>query len=699
MRFTIKARLAAAFGAILLLSAISAYMGVSSLSSVNQQVDAIVSGPAARTAMTLKMANTLSMIARSEKNLILENDDQAMKGYVDRIKNERKKFDDQYNARYQAATEAGKKALDALHSVYAEYVKSQDELIQFALLNSFVKARDLSAGRSKELLEVANKLVIESKAIAADPQTVTMIGDISSRLLRGHRNEKELILEDDEAKMRAVEQRIENNALKPIADDLAKLRENGNQAIRDEAQKIGAAVDAWAQVHNQVRDLVHENGSNKATKISFGKNRELLKKIDSQLEELIAFDKDRMAERVAESAQTYEQSRTILLVMIAASLAIGIGAAIWISLMISRGLSRVTGLAQAVAGGDLSQTIDYTGREEIGDLIGHLNAMVQRLREVVADVSSAAENVSAGSEELSASAETLSQGVSEQAASSEEASSSMEEMAANIRTNADNASETEKISRQSSIDAAKSGEAVSKAVNAMRTIAEKISIVQEIARQTDLLALNAAIEAARAGEHGKGFAVVASEVRKLAERSQLAAAEIGTLSSQTLTISEEAGQMLTRLVPDIQRTASLVAEISSASREQNTGAEQINTAIQQLDQVTQQNASAAEEMSSTSEELSSQAQQLQETVSFFSLGNSRAGHNGHRPAPGHGGHEVAVAHPAPAARRPGVTTAPAKRPVAAKRPASTAAAKGYALKLDDHHHGHGDADDAGFEKY
>ena len=189
--------------------------------------------------------------------------------------------------------------------------------------------------------------------------------------------------------------------------------------------------------------------------------------------------------------------------------------------------------------------------------------------------------------------------------------------------------------------------------------------------------------------------MVASEVRKLAERSQLAAAEIGTLSSQTLTISEEAGQMLTRLVPDIQRTASLVAEISSASREQNTGAEQINVAIQQLDQVTQQNASAAEEMSSTSEELSSQAQQLQETVSFFSLGN---GHSGHRPAAVHGGHEPA-AHPVPAVRRPAAAPAAVRRPVAAKRPAATAAAKGYALKLDDHHQSHGDTDDAGFERY
>jgi methyl-accepting chemotaxis protein len=195
----------------------------------------------------------------------------------------------------------------------------------------------------------------------------------------------------------------------------------------------------------------------------------------------------------------------------------------------------------------------------------------------------------------------------------------MEEMAANIKQNAENASETEKIARQSAVDAEKSGEAVGKAVNAMQTIADKIMIVQEIARQTDLLALNAAVEAARAGEHGKGFAVVASEVRKLAERSQTAAQEISGLSSDTAKAAQAAGEMLGKLVPDIKRTAELVAEISAASREQNAGSGQINTAIQQLDKVTQQNASASEEMASTSEELAGQAEQLQSTIGYFRL--------------------------------------------------------------------------------
>ena len=198
----------------------------------------------------------------------------------------------------------------------------------------------------------------------------------------------------------------------------------------------------------------------------------------------------------------------------------------------------------------------------------------------------------------------------------------MEEMAANIKQNADNATQTEKIARQSAKDAQASGEAVGRPCSAMQTIAEKITIVQEIARQTDLLALNAAVEAARAGEHGRGFAVVASEVRKLAERSQTAATEIGAVSSETVKAAQQASDMLASLVPDIVKTAELVTEITAACREQDIGADQINQAIQQLDKVTQHNASASEQMSATSEELSAQAEQLRSCIGYFQVGAS-----------------------------------------------------------------------------
>jgi len=289
-------------------------------------------------------------------------------------------------------------------------------------------------------------------------------------------------------------------------------------------------------------------------------------------------------------------------------------------------IGSLTGLAKTaeqIANGDLTGSVKTLSDK---DTLGRsLTAMLEKLKTVVTDVQSAADNVASGSQQLSSGSEQMSQGTTEQAASAEEASSSIEEMNATIKQNADNAQQTEKIALKSSADALESGKAVSEAVAAMKDIAAKISIIEEIARQTNLLALNAAIEAARAGEHGKGFAVVAAEVRKLAERSQAAAGEISKLSGTSVEVAERAGNMLARLVPDIQKTAELVQEISAASKEQTTGADQINTSIQQLNQVVQQNAGATEEMASTAEELSSQAEQLLETVSFFKVdGAARA---------------------------------------------------------------------------
>ncbi|QCI99759.1 HAMP domain-containing methyl-accepting chemotaxis protein [Agrobacterium larrymoorei] len=349
-------------------------------------------------------------------------------------------------------------------------------------------------------------------------------------------------------------------------------------------------------------------------------------------------------------------------------------------------LRETSNVANKIANGDLTIVPQPLSDRDVLGLA--LKSMVERLRGVVSDAISAADNVSTGSQELSSSSEQLSQGATEQASSAEEASASMEQMAANIKQNADNAAQTEKIARQSSKDAESSGAAVGRAVAAMRTIAEKISIVQEIARQTDLLALNAAVEAARAGEHGKGFAVVASEVRKLAERSQAAAAEISSLSGETVQVATEAGEMLNRLVPDIRKTAELVAEISAACREQDIGASQINEAIQQLDKVTQQNSGASEEMSATSEELAAQAEELQASIAFFKVerGNSAQAPRGHAPA--------RTAAPAPRqAARPAAPARAAAQDHSIR--AQQARAKGFALDMS---MGGPDADDADFRE-
>jgi len=288
---------------------------------------------------------------------------------------------------------------------------------------------------------------------------------------------------------------------------------------------------------------------------------------------------------------------------------------------ISKPLKKAVGALNDVAAGNLTVLVQADTTDEVGQLLSAMSNMVLKLREIVQDVNIAADSVANGSLQLSSATQQMSQGATEQAASVEEISASMEQMASNISQNTDNAMQTEKIAIKSAADARKGGKAVAETVRAMKEIATKISIIEEIARQTNLLALNAAIEAARAGEHGKGFAVVASEVRKLAERSQTAAGEIGTLSYRSVQVAETAGEMLDKMVPDIQRTAELVQEINASSKEQNIGADQINKAIQQLDTTIQQNAGASEEMASTSAELSGQAKQLQASIAYFRIGD------------------------------------------------------------------------------
>ena len=341
--------------------------------------------------------------------------------------------------------------------------------------------------------------------------------------------------------------------------------------------------------------------------------------------------------------------------------------------------SEVTRAAEEIARGNPAVVVRERSAQD--KLMQALISMVAGLTRTVTEVRGIAGEVASASQAISTSSVQVSNGASAQAASAEEASSSMEEMVSNIKQNADNAQQTERIATKSAKDAQESGKCVLGAVSAMKDIASKISIIEEIARQTNLLALNAAIEAARAGEHGKGFAVVAAEVRKLAERSQKAAGEINQLSGTTVKASEKAGEMLDKLVPDIQKTAELVQEISAASREQDTGSEQINKALQQLEKVIQQNASAAEEMASTTEELTGQADQLITALGFFRTGDAGQAPAAHafasKPATSLGKLREAVAHTA---------ALPASKP---------AGKAGVALKMKET----GDHVDKEFERY
>ncbi|MBC17394.1 MAG: hypothetical protein CL942_10125 [Desulfovibrio sp.] len=317
-----------------------------------------------------------------------------------------------------------------------------------------------------------------------------------------------------------------------------------------------------------------------------------------------------------------EQSRIALYASIGIALVLALVIGVFLSKIITRPLNVAVQASRKLADGDLSSDIDSPGSDETGRMLDAMSEMILRLREVVFNINGVIDNVASGSEQLSGSAESLSQGATEQAASIEELSASIVQVTSSIARNADSSQETANIANGVAGKASESGLAVTEAVGAMKEIADRITIIEEIARQTNLLALNAAIEAARAGEHGKGFAVVAAEVRKLAERSGTAAAEISELSTSTVTVADRAVTMLDELVPEIEKTSELIDSINATCEEQDIAIKQIGSAVSQVETATQTTASASEEVASTSEELAAQAESLNQMMAFFNCGDS-----------------------------------------------------------------------------
>jgi len=352
----------------------------------------------------------------------------------------------------------------------------------------------------------------------------------------------------------------------------------------------------------------------------------------------------KMANDAGLSAEATRQQATLISITVSVITLIVIAL---IGGLITRNLLRQLGgepayaadVVSRIAAGDLTTTVD-TKPGDTSSMLAAIKTMVEKLGQIIGEVRSNADSLSSASEEISATAQSMSQGASEQAASVEETSASMEQMSASIAQNTENAKVTDGMAGKAAREANEGGQAVRDTVSAMKTIAEKISIVDDIAYQTNLLALNAAIEAARAGEHGKGFAVVAAEVRKLAERSQVAAQEISEVAKSSVSLAERAGTLLDQMVPSIAKTSDLVQEIAAASEEQTTGVSQINTAMSQLSEITQQSASSAEELAATAEEMSGQAEQLQQLMDFFKVNNG-----------GKGGRDVGAKGKASAARK------------------------------------------------
>ncbi|KMO27332.1 HAMP domain-containing methyl-accepting chemotaxis protein, partial [Methylobacterium aquaticum] len=592
MRFTIKAKLGIAFGLILMLFCGAGLLAVSNLSQSNDRMQAFAARPFSQVQRILRIEAMSFDAARMFARSMLEPTTAAREKLLAEFKATDANLRGILKDYTDLVPAEERSRVQPLRENWANLSEAVTKGLEFAIQNGNNTANAIA---TTELLAAYTTIMARIDDIKGrtdlSAEDRALVATIESKMfrLRGEIYREILITDDALLAKIAVEF---GETQKALWRDLAKLSEAGRAAgYADAAGAVSAAVKAWEPSAEKVFALGLANTDAKALRYYVGPFTDARKAVVEEVTKLRAYEESVAQGFVRDTQATYESTRTILIAVVTGAVVVGLAMAVWLALTIARGLSKAVTAAQSVAAGDLTQDVVPTGSDEVTDLLRAIQAMNLKLREVVSQVVSAASNVSAGSQELSASAEQLSQGSTEQAASTEEASASMEEMAANVKQNAENAGQTEAIARQSAKDAEASGIAVGRAVEAMQTIAQKITIVQEIARQTDLLALNAAVEAARAGEHGRGFAVVASEVRKLAERSQAAAAEIGTLSTDTVKAAQAAGDMLGRLVPDIKKTAALVEEISAACREQDVGSGQINQAIQQLDKVTQQNAS------------------------------------------------------------------------------------------------------------
>lgn len=599
-------KLALGFAIVLVLTAVVAIVGFRGLSSVESRVE---------------KADDVNRLVRfilegrvEEKNYMLRGDKEhlekhsnVLKSLLEQTESTKGKFDRQTNRDQMTEVVEAVRRYETAFEDYVTLAGQKDQAMNDMRESARKALLDTELLRATQKDEL-RKLMESGDARIRDMNNRLEKADDTNRMIKwfleARKNEKDYIL--------SGEQRYLDDNLAAIEGILA-LAKDVKQRFRDPANQIKVDTITSSLAEYQKRFADYLNLTDKQRQA-----------------EQVMVDAARNAQKVCAQARA-DQKALMITEMDAATftmfagagvaIMLGIIAAVFLTRSITRPVRQGVDFARAMADGDFTRHLDIDQKDEIGTLAAALNTMVQKLRGVVGDVRSATDNVASGSEELSAAAQTLSQGATEQAASIEEVSSSMEQIGKNIRQSADNAHETEGISRSAAESARESGQAVGKTVDAMKNIAEKISIIEEIARQTNLLALNAAIEAARAGEHGKGFAVVAAEVRKLAERSGQAAGEISELSANSVAVAEQAGKMLDELVPNINRTAELVHEIAAASAEQNSGAEEVNKAIQQLDTVIQQNASSSEEMASTCEELAGQGQMLQQTMSFFRVGN------------------------------------------------------------------------------
>ncbi|HWL79859.1 MAG TPA: MCP four helix bundle domain-containing protein, partial [Roseomonas sp.] len=468
MRLTIKVKLAAAFGTVILLTAGAAGLGVYQLSAFNDRVEEALTGPVQRVQLAKDVFSSMMLLVRSEKNLLVARDPDMIANYDRQIEERRRDVVTTRDQLFHLASPTGRKMIGDFDGLWAQYVTLQDRVRQLVKQDTQEQARVLAQGEGAAAFTAM--LAGLEQAAGSSPAART-VQQIALRLREVNRLEADALLQPD-PKLRAQLGLRMEAALQEAEALRNTWQRQADAADQPALERHGMALRAWQGLHGRVMVLAGEQQRGKAVALSTAELRQLLQQVQAQLQLLVSLNQTQLDETRKDLQERYDDARTMLVATALLALLVAMGAGILISLGISRGLAKAVGLAQEVSRGDLDQTIDVRSNDEVKDLIVALNRMtgnlrqmalaadaiangdltvdvrrnsekdrlgialeqmLAKLRAVVQEALDAAENVSSGSQELSASAEELSQGATEQASSTEEASASMEEMAANIK--------------------------------------------------------------------------------------------------------------------------------------------------------------------------------------------------------------------------------------------------------------------------